>query len=82
MCPIFQTRRTSAASRRPSRLRRDRRATIVDAVDLAIDGGALAGLPSTVVDLTAIEEGGEWSVLREGGLSLGDLAARMASIEL
>ena len=41
---------------------------IVAAVDLAIDGGALAGPPSTVVDVTAIEAGGEPLILREGAL--------------
>ena len=44
---------------------------IGEAADLAIDGGALTGLPSTVVDITAIDSGGEWEVLREGGYSLG-----------
>ena len=68
---------TSAASR-PRRASTSPSTTIVAAADLAIDGGELTGLPSTVVDLTAIEEGGEWQVLREGGLSPGDLAARMA----
>lgn len=43
------------------------------AVDLAIDGGDLTGLPSTVVDLTGIESGGGWSVLREGGMSRATL---------
>ena len=47
-------------------LRRRRRRRSSPAVDLAIDGGELTGAPSTVVDLTAIEDGGEWAVLREG----------------
>jgi L-threonylcarbamoyladenylate synthase len=42
---------------------------IVARVDLAIDGGGLTGLPSTVVDVTAIEGGGEPVVLREGAFS-------------
>lgn len=37
-------------------------------VDLEIDGGAVGGEPSTVVDLTRLEEG-EWEILREGALS-------------
>ena len=53
-------------------------AEIVEAVDLAIDGGELTGLPSTVVDLTALDTDGEWRVLRPGGLSEGDLAAALA----
>ena len=54
---------------------RDVPAEIVDAADLAIDGGELTGLPSTVVDLTAIDESGEWTILREGALSRGPGAA-------
>lgn len=50
-----------------------------DEVDLAIDGGELTGLPSTVVDLTTYDESGEWEVLREGGLSRGDLIAALGS---
>ena len=76
MCPIFQTSANLSGEPAPRRLRRGPGATIVDAVDLAIDGGELTGLPSTVVDLTAIEEDGDWEVLREGGLSVGDLTAR------
>ena len=46
-------------------------------VDLAIDGGQLTGLPSTVVDLTNYDEHGEWEILREGGMSRGDLIAAL-----
>jgi L-threonylcarbamoyladenylate synthase len=42
-------------------------------VDLEIDGGELPGTPSSVVDLTAYEEEGEWRVLREGALNLARL---------
>ena len=66
-----------AITRRPFE---DLSAPILDGVDLAIDGGRLTGLPSTVVDLTAIEESGEWTILREGGISAGDLAAHLDSI--
>ncbi len=50
---------------------------IVAAVDLAIDGGELTGLPSTVVDLTAFDESGEWNVLREGAASRDNVAAQL-----
>ena len=50
---------------------------VKEAVDLAIDGGRLTGLPSTVVDLTDYDENGTWSVLREGGMSRGDLVAAL-----
>jgi L-threonylcarbamoyladenylate synthase len=42
--------------------------TIRAAVDLAIDGGELTGLPSTVIDVSGIEQDRPWSLLREGGL--------------
>lgn len=50
---------------------------VAEEVDLAIDGGGLTGLPSTVVDLTELDEQGTWSILREGGMSRGDLIAVM-----
>ncbi len=79
MCPLFQT--SANVSGEPAPAVFDQvPAAIVDAADLAIDGGPLTGLPSTVVDVTAIEDGGDWEVLREGGLSTGDLAARLAAI--
>ncbi len=55
---------------------------ILGAVDLAIDGGELTGLPSTVVDLTAIETGGGWKVLREGAVSRADLERSLGGVGL
>jgi len=52
---------------------------ILDGADLAIDGGELGGEPSTVVDLTGIERGGGFGVLREGALSAADVERRLAS---
>jgi tRNA A37 threonylcarbamoyladenosine synthetase subunit TsaC/SUA5/YrdC len=52
---------------------------LAGAVDLAIDGGELTGLPSTVVDLSRIDEaGGEWTLLREGAVSEAEVARRLA----
>jgi L-threonylcarbamoyladenylate synthase len=82
MCPIFQTSANLSGEPAPSVFDEIPSTTIVDAADLAIDAGALTGLPSTVVDVTEIEEGGGWRVLREGGMSPGDLAARMDSVGL
>ena len=79
MCPVFQTSANRSGEPAPAAFG-DVPEEIVAAADLAIDGGALAGLPSTVVDLTAIEDDGEWAVLREGGMSLGDLTARLAGL--
>jgi L-threonylcarbamoyladenylate synthase len=39
-----------------------------DGVDLVLDAGELPGTPSTVVDLTTLENDGTWRVIREGAL--------------
>jgi len=79
MCPIFQTSANRSGEPAPASFG-DVPAVLVDGADLAIDGGALTGLPSTVVDLTRFDRDGGWSVLREGGLSAGDLAARLTAV--
>ncbi|MBK5110093.1 MAG: Sua5/YciO/YrdC/YwlC family protein [Thermoleophilia bacterium] len=75
-CPIFQTSANLSGEPAPVTF-----SGIVpeirEAVDLAIDDGRLTGLPSTVVDLTELDESGAWSVLREGGMSRGDLIAAL-----
>ena len=38
------------------------------AVDLELDGGELPGTPSTVIDLSDYEDGGEYTIMREGAL--------------
>jgi len=76
MCPIFQTSANLSGEAAPA-IFADVPAQIVEAVDLAIDGGTLTGLPSTVVDLTTFDEDGEWRVLREGGLDPAELSARL-----
>lgn len=74
--PLFQTSANLSGEPAPSSF-----AGVVpevkEAVDLAIDGGRLTGLPSTVVDLTDFDENGTWAVLREGGMSRGDLIAAL-----
>jgi L-threonylcarbamoyladenylate synthase len=79
MCPLFQTSANLSGEPAPGSFV-DVPEEIVAAADLAIDGGPLTGLPSTVVDLTGFDENGGWEILREGGLSAGDLTARLASI--
>ena len=79
MCPLFQTSANLSGEPAPAAFE-EIPAAIVEAVDLAIDGGALTGLPSTVVDLTGIDAGEGWEVLREGGLSAGDLTALLARL--
>jgi L-threonylcarbamoyladenylate synthase len=76
MCPLFQTSANLSGAPAPSRFG-EVEAAIVESVDIAIDGGELAGLASTVVDLTAFERSGAWTVLREGGLPEAELAAAL-----
>jgi L-threonylcarbamoyladenylate synthase len=78
MCPIFQTSANRSGEPAASRFE-DVPATIVAGADLAIDGGELTGLPSTVVDITAIDADGSWSILREGAVSEGDLTSALAA---
>jgi L-threonylcarbamoyladenylate synthase len=80
MCPVFQTSANVSGEAAPASFE-EVPAGIVAASDLAIDGGPLTGLPSTVVDLTGIEEGGGWEILRQGGVSAGDLAVALGRLE-
>jgi L-threonylcarbamoyladenylate synthase len=81
MCPVFQTSANFSGEPATARFE-DLPEAIVDGADLAIDGGELPGLPSTVVDISSIEEDGSWRVLRHGALSPGDLASALASVGL
>jgi L-threonylcarbamoyladenylate synthase len=76
MCPLFQTSANVSGEPAPSSFE-GVPDEIVEGIDLAIDGGELTGLPSTVVDIASIDSGGGWTVLREGGMSTGDLAAAL-----
>jgi L-threonylcarbamoyladenylate synthase len=42
-------------------------------VDLALDGGELPGVASTILDLRAYEREGSWRVLREGPLASAEI---------
>jgi L-threonylcarbamoyladenylate synthase len=81
MCPVFQTSANLSGEPAPARYE-DVPQSILDGADLAIDGGELPGLPSTVIDITAIDEDGSWRVLRDGALSPGDVAGALASVGL
>ena len=74
--PLFQTSANPTGASPPFRFE-DVDPEIVEAADLAIDGGELGGEPSTVIDVTALETGGDWEVLREGALSVAEVAARL-----
>ena len=67
MHPMFQTSANLSGEPAPSRFE-EVPEEVVAGVDLAIDGGALTGLPSTVVDIASIDVDGTWSILRVGAL--------------
>ena len=79
MCPIFQTSANRSGEPAPAHFA-DVPREILTAVDVAIDGGTLTGLPSTVVDLTEFDAGGEWKVLREGALASEELSLSLAQL--
>jgi L-threonylcarbamoyladenylate synthase len=74
---VFQTSANPAGEPPANRLDAVASAILTGA-DLAIDGGELAGSPSMVIDLTEIEAGGGWAILRPGALSSSELARRLA----
>jgi L-threonylcarbamoyladenylate synthase len=81
MAPVFQT--SANLSGEPAARRfEDVPRSIVEGADLAIDGGELPGLPSTVIDVAAIDDDGSWRILRDGALSLGDVKSALASVGL
>lgn len=53
----------------PARTLDDVDAAVLAACDLLLDAGPVAGVASTVVDLTVFEEGRRWRVLRTGAVS-------------
>ena len=79
MCPIFQTSANLSGEPAPARFA-DVPTMLLDGVDLAIDGGELTGEPSTVVDLSAIDAGGDWAILRQGGMDPVEIEERMSRI--
>jgi L-threonylcarbamoyladenylate synthase len=77
--PLFQTSANRAGE--PASARLDEiPLEIKEGVDLVIDGGELTGAPSTVVDVTGLELGGGWKILREGGLSRSEVERRLALV--
>ncbi len=81
MTPIFQTSANRSGEPPPASLDQVEEPILAGA-DLAIDGGTLSGEPSTVVDLTAIEAGGAWEVLREGAVPYAEIEQRLTGLSL
>ena len=76
--PVLQTSANVAGGPDARRLE-DVPETIRARADLVLDGGELPGTPSTVVDLRGFERDGRWSVVREGAVAAGDVAAALGS---
>jgi tRNA A37 threonylcarbamoyladenosine synthetase subunit TsaC/SUA5/YrdC len=74
--PVLQTSANLTGERPPARFS-DVEGRIAGTVDLAIDGGELGGAPSSVVDLSGIDAGMGWRLLREGALSEAELTERL-----
>jgi L-threonylcarbamoyladenylate synthase len=56
-------------------------ASIREGADLVLDGGTLAGTPSTVIDLTAFEAEGRFAIVRQGLVAPADVAAALGTLE-
>jgi L-threonylcarbamoyladenylate synthase len=76
-CALFQTsanRSGEPAPRSPS----DVDPALLGSADLVIDAGSLPGTHSTVVDVTALDTGGGWRILRRGALAEEELERRLS----
>jgi L-threonylcarbamoyladenylate synthase len=74
--PVFQTSANPSGYAAPASFEQID-PEIVEAADLAIDGGELGGSPSTVIDLSEIDRTGDWQVLREGASPVNEIAERL-----
>jgi L-threonylcarbamoyladenylate synthase len=74
--PVLQTSANRAGGPDPRRLE-DVPELIRQSADLLLDAGELPGTPSTVVDLRAYEDCGEWAIVREGALPRATVAAAL-----
>jgi L-threonylcarbamoyladenylate synthase len=79
MTPIFQTSANRSGAPAPTSFDQIEE-EILSKVDLAIDAGELIGDPSTVVDITRVDEQGGWTILREGALPSGEVERRLSEL--
>jgi L-threonylcarbamoyladenylate synthase len=78
--PVFQTSANPSGYAAPATFEGIDQ-EIVEAVDLAIDGGELGGSPSTVLDIAEIDSGGGWRILREGAMPADEVGRRLDTVE-
>jgi len=76
-CALFQTSANRSGEPAPRSIA-DVDPALLGSADVAIDAGSLPGTHSTVVDVTAVDAGGGWRVLREGALSNDELERRLS----
>jgi L-threonylcarbamoyladenylate synthase len=76
---LFQTSANRSGEPAPHRFE-DIDPAILAGVDVAIDGGELRGQASTVVDVSGIESGEGWAVLRDGALPRAELERMLADV--
>jgi L-threonylcarbamoyladenylate synthase len=76
--PVLQSS-ANLSGRPDARRLLDVPASILAGADLALDGGELPGVSSTVLDLREYERHGEWQIVREGPLARADVERVLAS---
>jgi L-threonylcarbamoyladenylate synthase len=77
-CAVLQTS-ANLTGEPPPRALADVDEGLRSAVDLEIDAGELPGTASTVLDLSEIDSGGGWMVLREGQVPVADVERALGS---
>jgi L-threonylcarbamoyladenylate synthase len=77
--PVLQTSANLAGGRDPRSLD-EVPESIRAGADVVLDGGVLAGVPSTVIDLRGYETRGEWRVIRDGLVSSSAIAAALGTL--
>lgn len=77
--PVLQSSANLAGGEDARRLE-DVPESIRAGADLVLDGGVLAGIPSTVIDLRGFEPRGEWTIVREGLVSASAIAAALGTL--
>jgi L-threonylcarbamoyladenylate synthase len=77
--PILQSSANRSGEPPPARFQ-DVPGELITGAGVAVDGGELTGSPSTVVDVTGLELGGGWRILRAGAMSKPQIAERLAGL--
>lgn len=74
--PVLQTSANHSGGA-DARILEEVPSSVRSGADLLLDGGPLAGTPSTVVDLHAYEAEGRWDVRRQGAMGRDSIARRL-----